>query len=61
MLTRSKTNPVPSEFLAQTGCVKGWKERAQQSKGVVETGPPCTFLVVKLSLQQHITSNILTT
>lgn len=33
MLTKSKTTPVPSLFLAHTGCSNGWNERAQQSKG----------------------------
>ena len=38
MFTRSKTMPVPSGLLAQTGCEKGWNERAQQSKGVRAPG-----------------------
>ena len=38
MLTRSKTMPVPSALRAQTGCVKGWKDRAQQSNGVAAPG-----------------------
>jgi len=38
ILTRSNTSPVPSAFLAQTGCVNGWKDRAQQSKGVLAPG-----------------------
>lgn len=37
--------PVPSGFLAQTGCVKGWNESAQQSNGVVAPGcEPSGFL-----------------
>jgi hypothetical protein len=38
MLTRSNTVPVLSELRAQTGWVNGWKERAQQSKGVCAPG-----------------------
>jgi hypothetical protein len=38
MLTRSNTNPVPSKLRAQTGWENGWKERAQQSKGVLDPG-----------------------
>lgn len=37
--------PVPSGFLAQTGCVKGWNESAQQSNGVAAPGcEPSGFL-----------------
>ena len=38
IFTKSKTIPVPSEFLAQTGCEKGWNESAQQSNGVLAPG-----------------------
>lgn len=41
----SKTCPVPSAFLAQTGVSKGWKVRAHESNGVIERGfNPSAFL-----------------
>ena len=42
MLTRSNTSPVPSLFLAQTGCSNGWNESAQQSKGWRACGGPAS-------------------
>lgn len=38
MFTKSNTSPLPSEFLAQTGWLNGWKDSAQQSNGVREPG-----------------------
>ena len=38
MFTKSNTNPDPSALRAQTGWEKGWKESAQQSKGVLDPG-----------------------
>lgn len=48
MFTKSNTSPLPSEFLAQTGWLNGWKDSAQQSNGVREPGCGASdFLEVK--------------
>lgn len=38
MLVNSNTMPEPSAFRLQTGLLKGWKVKAQQSNGVRAPG-----------------------
>ncbi len=61
MLTNSNTFPVPSAFLAQTGCVNGWNESAQQSNGVRAPGCGASdflqtkWIIVSLKNQAELT------
>jgi hypothetical protein len=48
MLTKSNVNPLPSELRAHTGWEKGWKESAQQSKGVLDPGWGASALLKRI-------------